>query len=196
MSDPALTHRLRQRSRRAGLMIGFSMLLTIALCAAGFTVIYTALDGFTSDFVSGSDVTPTQPGEVAAQSDGQPMPAATTAPASNGTQNQDNADDQAEPTAAPTEPANEDETPAPTATEEDDAFNPDFQSGRVSINLREGPSTSNSVVEVLPPATPLEYLDEDAPTDGPEDGNRWMKFSTEDGAEGWIREIDSEPYQP
>jgi hypothetical protein len=42
----------------------------------------------------------------------------------------------------------------------------------------------------------LQYLGEDAPTTDPSDGNRWMKFRTENGDEGWVREIDTDAYQP
>ena len=192
MSDPGLTHRLRQRSRRAGLMIGISMVLTIALCAVGFTVIYTALEGFTSDFVSRTEVVPTEP-EIIAEGnpdDTSPPPAESLA------QNQDNsADDQNN--AEPDEPE-----PTPILVEDDEPeepsegdFDPDYQLQGVTVNLRSGPSTSTSIVTALPPSTPLEYLNEDAPTDSPADGDRWMMFETEDGLEGWIREIDVTDYE-
>lgn len=185
MSDPGLSHRLRQRSRRAGLMIGFSMILTIALCAVGFTVIYTALDNFTADFVSGSDERATEPDIAAAQTNNQPNAAATEPPQAAGNAGQNEAQQQAEPT-----------EPEPTATLDEDAFDPDYQNGNVTVNLRAGPSTADSIVDTVPPAAPLQYSNEDAPTTSPSDGDRWMKFRTEDGAEGWIREIDVTPFQP
>ena len=189
MSDPGLSHRLRQRSRRSGFMIGVSMLLTIAMCAIGFTVLYTALDAFTSDFISSTDETPTIQAEVAAPD----------------TSNADPAD---EPTAASVEPTTppdpaQPQQAQPTATiaatqrANDGEFDPDFQiASDVTINLREGPSTATNILEGLPPATPLEYLDEDAPTDNPSDGERWMQFETEDGLVGWVREIDVTEYVP
>lgn len=172
-------------------MIGVSMLLTIALCAVGFTVLYTALDAFTSDFISKTDETPTIQAQVAQQN--------TDANANTG------AGDQPTPAAAdPTSPPQQQaDAPDPTATaastEEanDGEFDPDYQiASDVTINLREGPSTATSILDGLPPDTPLEYLDEDAPTDNPGDGERWMKFETEDGLVGWVREIDVTEYVP
>jgi cytoskeletal protein RodZ len=190
MSDPGLSHRLRQRSRRAGFMIGVSMLLTIALCALGFTVLYTALDDFTTDFISKTDETPTVEVEVA-QHD--------TSSTSNTTENQAPAQPKA---TAPAQQQQQD-TPAPTATvaatasADSGGFKPDYQiASDVTINLREGPSTATSILDGLPPDTPLEYLNEDEPTDNPGDGERWMKFETEDGLVGWVREIDVTEYVP
>ena len=190
MSDPGLSHRLRQRSRRAGIMIGLSMILTIALCAVGFTVIYTALDGFTSDFVSSQDndteVTPTDVGQIAegitnsTNDDGD----------EGGTEEQTDEqlpaenNQQPEPTLTP--------EPEPEPTEEEDGFDPDFQVGSVTVNLREGPSTDTGIVNGLPPATPLQYLGEDATTDGED----WMRFVTEDGQEGWILEVLVTEFEP
>jgi hypothetical protein len=171
-------------------MIGVSMLLTIALCAVGFTLLYTALDAFTSDFISKTDETPTIEAEVAQQS----------APntGGNGVNPTPRA---AEATSAPQQAAAD--TPAPSATVQatpppnDGEFTPDYQiASDVTINLREGPSTATSILDGLPPATPLEYLNEDAPTDNPGDGDRWMKFETEDGLVGWVREIDVTAYKP
>jgi hypothetical protein len=171
-------------------MIGVSMLLTIALCAVGFTVLYTALDAFTADFISKTDETPTIQAQVAQQDPpdtgstgggAQPTPAA----------------------AVPTSPPQQQDAPeatatvAPTSGANDGEFDPDYQiASDVTINLREGPSTATSILEGLPPDTPLEYLDEDAPTDNPGDGERWMKFETEDGLVGWVREIDVTEYVP
>ena len=196
MSDPGLSHRLRQRSRRAGFMIGVSMILTIALCAIGFTVFYTALDGFTSDFISETEEVPTEAPQVAQDTTEQPAEA----PAEQPQPTEPPAERQPAEQQAPEQPQPT-EASAPTPTEEggadDGDFTPDYQIGSdATVNLREGPSTATSILDGLPPATPLEYLDEDAPTDSPEDGERWMKFVTEDGMEGWIREIDVTEYEP
>ncbi|HYH12175.1 MAG TPA: SH3 domain-containing protein [Thermomicrobiales bacterium] len=190
MSDPGLSHRLRQRSRRAGFMIGLSMILTIALCAVGFTVIYTALDGFTTDFVSSQegddDVTPTGVDEIAEEL----SETSAETPESQPTPDEQPADTEGEEP-APTP------TPSPEGEEDDDdGFDPDYQVGSVTVNLREGPSTSTGIVNGLPPATPLQYLGEEAPTESPSDGDRWMRFVTEDGLEGWIREIDVTEFVP
>jgi hypothetical protein len=68
------------------------------------------------------------------------------------------------------------------------------------LNLRSEPSAAGgdqTVVTVLPPSTPLQYLNEEqATTNAAQNGDRWMRFRTEAGEEGWLREIDTEPYQP
>jgi hypothetical protein len=169
-------------------MIGLSMLLTIAVCAIGFTVLYTALDAFTSDFISSTDETPTIEAQAAAPDANNPVGdvAAPTAPPAEPTTPPDAAQpEEAQPTVAATREANE------------GGFDPDFQiASDLTINLREGPSTATSILDGLPPATPLEYLDEDAPTDNSSDGERWMKFETENGLVGWVREIDVTEYEP
>lgn len=191
MTEPGLNHRLRQRSRRAGVMIGVSMALTIALCVAGFSVIYASLDDVLSDFISrdrpAANVEEPVPGtQIAAQDSAPTQPAA----------------GQAEDTTAPTVPPTEAPEPTePPATPPQEAFEPDYQtSSQYSLNLRAEPSSDDDespVVAVLPPASPLQYQNQDQPTDNPEvDGRRWMLFVTEDGDEGWIREIDVEPYEP
>src|SRR5690606_877165 len=115
----------------------------------------------------------------------------------------------AEPTTPPQAP--QADTPEPTATPaltedaDEQGFDPAYQIDAGStVNLRQGPWTATSIIDRLPPATavaypratPLEYLNEDAPTDSPGDGERWMKFETEDGLVGWVREIDVTEYVP
>ena len=118
------------------------------------------------------------------------------------------------PAADPAEPANEqpaveepvievqpDVQPAApveaTVAATADEFEPTHQIGvGQSVNFRSGPSTTDPIIVALPPAAPLEYLDEDEPTTNPSDGDRWLRFRNENGDEGWIREIDTEPYQP
>jgi hypothetical protein len=93
----------------------------------------------------------------------------------------------------PTQPAPAEPPVSPTAED----FQPTHQIGAgQSVNFRSGPSTTDAIIVALPPETPLQYLNEDAPTENPSDGDRWMRFSNEAGDEGWIREIDTEPYQP
>ncbi len=211
MSDRGLTHRLSQRSRRAGLMIGISMVVTVAFCAIAFTVIYTALEGFTSDFVSSAD----------SSAPGNDPESSTVAedlaevPSFSGLdlgQDDEEAEDTGEvpPNSAESVPT---PTPAPEPEPDEEGedeenggegeFNPDFQiQGAASINFREEPTTASSVLTTLPPATPLEYLGEDAPTESTADGDRWMMFRTapddenEDGLEGWVRAIDTIEFEP
>lgn len=191
MTNPGLNHRLRQRSRRAGVMIGISMALTIALCVAGFSIIYASLDDLLGDFVSREQAAANVDASVAGTQIAAQEPAATNPPA-----------EQAPPTVAPTAPPEPTQAPTePPATPPDTAFEPDYQtSSNYSLNLRSGPSSQggeSTVVAVMPPASPLQYQDEEAPTENPaQDGDRWMLFVTEDGDEGWIRELDVESYQP
>jgi hypothetical protein len=43
-------------------------------------------------------------------------------------------------------------------------------------------------VATLDPGTPLQYLDEQTTGD---DGSIWLLMKTEDGVEGWLREVDT-----
>lgn len=196
MQDPGLNHRLQQRSRRSGFMIGLTMALTLAVCVGSFTFIYAQLEPVVSDFVSSgeSEAVATQPADVAA--------AAPTEDASAGDQP---ADTQAQPTQAPAESQptaepTEDADPTP----EDGEFVPDYQiDSPAPVNLRAGPSVNDSGEPIIavPIDAPLMYLDESQPTEDPEgdglgEGQVWMKFRTEDGEEGWIREIDVTEYTP
>lgn len=183
MTDPGLNRRLRQRSRRAGLMIGISMAFTIGVCVGSFSMIYASLDTFIGDFISQdvpTAIVATQPPAQVAVGD---------APA--------------QPTVPPTQPAAPQPT-APTAGETQAAtqpsFTPDFQtSSQYSLRLRSEPSTDgpdSTIITVLPPASPLQYMNHEQATENPaEDGDRWLRFRTEDGQEGWLREIDVETYQ-
>lgn len=183
MTDPGLSARLRQRSRRAGLMVGVSMALAIAICVGVFTAIYAGLTPWLSDIVPIAPAASTQVANNDARS----------APASSGGTEQ--------PAIAPVEEAAPTPTPAPEAEPttppepEADAFEPTHQinvpNGQ-SINLRPEPSTNNSAIRALAPGTPLQYLDEES--QGTDDV--WMRFATEEGEEGWVREIDTEPYVP
>lgn len=185
MTDPGLNRRLRQRSRRAGLMIGVSMALTIAVCVGSFSVIYASLDTFIGDFISReapTAVVATQPPAQVAAVDAPTQPPAPAQPT--------------QPAAQPTAPA---VVETPVATQP--AFTPDYQtSSQYSLRLRSEPSTDgpdSTIILVLPPASPLQYMNQEQPTENPaEDGDRWLRFKTEDGQEGWLREIDVEIYQP
>jgi len=185
MTEPGLNTRLRQRSRRAGIMIGISMALTIAVCVAGFSVIYAALDGFTGDFVSrdAPTVEPTASASndsVATGSIGQTQQAAR--PIDTIVVESPTAGSIAPPTATPS------------------AFTPNYQiTGSSSVYLRSGPGTSSQPVTTLDPATKLEFLNDRVKTDDPaNDGfsGDWLKFRTESGDEGWVREIDVGTYVP
>ena len=177
MTDSGLSTRLRQQSRRAGLMVGITMVLAIAICIFGAAVLFAWLSRPFSDLIP----------VVAPAAQVQPTAAPAGQPPAQG-------DQQAiAPQAQPTQPPAAAPTVSPTA----DDFKPTHQIGASqSVNFRAGPSTTDAIIVALPPKTPLQYLNEDAPTTNPSDGNRWMRFRDEAGDEGWIREIDTEPYQP
>jgi hypothetical protein len=189
MQDPGLNHRLHQRSRRSGFMIGLTMALTLIVCVGSFTLIYAQLEPVVSDFVSDGEtaVVATSPPEVAeaVPTEGAAAPADQQAAA---------------PTAEPTPP------PEPTveSTPDTGEFTPDYQvDSPAPVNLRAGPSVNNSgeAIIAVPIDAPLMFLDETQPTedpagDGLDEGQVWMKFRTEDGEEGWIREIDVTEYTP
>jgi hypothetical protein len=181
MTDPGLSDRLRQRSRRAGLMVGVSMALAIAICVGVFAGIYASLTPWLSDLVPIAPAASTQvasnnaPAAPVNQSNDQPA----IAPA-----------EQADPTVAPEPTAPTEPTPTP----ESNGFEPTHQivAAGQSINLRPEPSTNNTPIRALSPATPLQFLDEESPSDE----GTWLRFRTEQNEEGWVREIDTEPYQP
>ena len=166
-------------------MVGVTMLLVLAICIFGAAALYAALSRPFSDLVP--NVAPGVPISAAsnqgnAAADETPAPAIETEPtAAPETEAQAAAEADAQPTVAPS----------------DEEFDPTHQIGAgTSVNFRAGPSTADSIIVALPPATPLEFLDEEEPTDNPADGDSWMRFRTEDGQEGWVREIDTVPFQP
>ena len=176
MTDPGLTNRLRQHSRRAGIMVGLSMALTIAICVGGFTTIYARLAPFTTDFVAANTPIPSatpRSTQIAATSGGSGtngVPPTATAPP-----------------APPTPTATVDPTQTPT-------FEPDLQSNsELAVNLRQEPGTQANIVTVLTAQTPLQSSGEEQT--GP-DGEIWIRVRTEDGEEGWIWRNSADPYQP
>jgi hypothetical protein len=190
MQDPGLNHRLQQRSRRSGFMIGLTMALTLAVCVGSFTLIYAQLEPVVSDFVSSgeTEVPPTREPVVA---EAQPTSQTNQQPPAQTTD---------QPTPEPTGEAEATTEPTP----EDGVFEPDYQidSGQ-PVNLRAGPSVNNSgePIVAVPIDAPLMYLGESQPTEDPAgdglgEGQVWMKFRTEDGEEGWIREVDVTEFTP
>jgi hypothetical protein len=180
MTNPGLDNRLRQHSRRAGIIIGLSMALTIAMCIGGFAVIYAKIDPFTRDFVNAATITPTpQPTKTpkASKSNGNAAAADTSnAAAAN------------QPTETPVP-----EQPAPTQTPA--GFNADYRvSSDVRVNLRSGPSVDTDIVTTLDSGAELQYLNKTQDSADPEaDGAKsWMNFRDQDGNEGWVRSIDVE----
>ena len=192
MTDPGLNQRLRQRSRRSGLMIGFSMLLTLVVCVGAFTMIYARLEPVVADFVGRGDIVAPTPIPTAV-----PVAQAPQEPAATETEASESTDDDSD------SPAQGGDNQIESADNDPDEFIPDYQNDAgQSVNLRPGPSISSGApVMALPMAAPLMYLGEEQPTEDPEgdqmeSGQVWMKFRTEDGSEGWVREIDVSEYEP
>jgi hypothetical protein len=160
-------------------MVGITMVLAIAICIFGAAGLFAWLSRPFSDLIPmvapAAQVQPAaEPAEPSGQQPAEEEPAVQVQP-------------------EPTPPAPAAATESPAAEE----FQPTHQiSSAQSVNFRTGPSVGDSVIVALPPETPLQYLEEDAPTSGPNEGDRWMRFRTEDGQEGWVLEILTAPYQP
>jgi hypothetical protein len=157
-------------------MVGISMFLAIAICVFGAAGLFAWLSRPFSDLIP-----------IVA-------PAATVAPAPEPTAPpNDEAPVIQQETAQDPDPAVEQSAePTPTAATED--FAPTHQIGASqSVNFRAGPSTGEPIIIALSPATPLQFLGDE---DSSQNGELWMRFRTEDGREGWVREIDTETFQP
>jgi len=162
-------------------MVGFSMVLTMIILIFGAAGLFAWLSRPFSDLipmvVPAAEIQSTEPptNSEAAAPPAEPIIEAEAAP------------EPADPT-----------PPLPTAEpEEETEFEATHQiSANQSVNIRTGPSTSDSVIVALSPGTPLQYLDEDEPASDSADGNRWMLFRTEDGQEGWVLELLVVPFQP
>jgi hypothetical protein len=170
------------------------MALAIAICIAGFVAIYVQLQPYISDFVTQDP--PEEEARVAAAPDPTEPPAddEEEEPAPTEEPSQDEEAAASDEEEAPPEDEEEDE---PEPTEESEEFEPDLQSNsEFQINLRSEPTTNSDIIIVLTFAQPLEATGETAPADNPvEDGDLWIQVRTENGEVGWMREIDSEPYQ-
>jgi hypothetical protein len=177
MTDSGLSARLRQQSRRAGLMVGFTMILAMTILIIGAAGLFAWLSRPFSDLIpmvapaAGIQAT-TPPADVA-------VAIVPTQPVI-----------ETESETAPIAPTPRPPTEAPEETE----FAPTHQvSANQSVNIRSGPSTNDPPIIAMSPGTPLQYLDEDETAP---DGERWMLFRTEDGQEGWVWEELIVPYQP
>jgi hypothetical protein len=176
MSDSGLSTRLRQQSRRAGLMVGITMVLAMAILIFGAAGLFAWLSRPFSDLIP--VVAPAAEAPVIEEPrEPAEAPVAPTQPAPT-VQIESTEAAAAEPTAAPTA----------------EAFEPTHQiSANQSVNFRTGPSTNDPVIIALSPATPLQFLDESSQS---ADGEQWMRFRTEDGQDGWVNEELTVPYEP
>jgi hypothetical protein len=151
------------------------MIAVIALCIAGFIVIYVQLNPFLTDFVGAEQgaVTPTPRAAAAGeQADSDPTEEPTEEP--QATEEADNTVQEAN------------QSPTETAFQATHTSNPDFR-----INLRPGPGVdSGTELAQLDPGTELQFLGDE---ENDSEGTPWMHVRTEDGLDGWIREIDTTP---
>lgn len=182
MSAPGLDKRLNQHARRAGLMVGISMALTIAVCIASFVWIYAKVDPFTRDFIDQATAPPTKKAAATSNSNASDVETETS-------------DQQANDNGGNVEKSAPTEEPAPTATSR--SFKATHRvSAESAVNLRPGPAVgSGDPITQVEPGSELQYLNDTQPSEDPDaDGDlNWLKFRTEDGLEGWIREVDVEP---
>jgi hypothetical protein len=188
MTDTGLTSRLRQHSRRAGLNIGVTMALAIAVCIIGFAAIYAQLTPLLSDFV-GQDSRSERPVVRAPSQDTNTDHASRTEPQPAATQPAGSASNATE--APPT-------APPPTVAPAEE-FTPDLQSNSgAQVNLRSSPGQADgsnpdaNVLTTLPLAAPLQVIGEEQTVDG----QTWLNVRTENGDEGWIISAATEPYNP
>jgi hypothetical protein len=178
-----LDYRLHQRGRRSGVIISVSIATAMILGIVTFVLIYALVDPLTTEFISkgGAEVNLPAPDPLPTEAARDPTAAATTA---------------AEVAGVPTPTIAVELLGNAEATADGGGFQADYRvsaSGR--INLRSGPGTNANVVVVLPAGEPLEFLGERRVTDNPQRdglprGGLWLKFRTEQGDKGWIREID------
>ena len=152
------------------MLVGLSMALAIAICIVGFIWIYVRVGPIFSDFIpeSSSNLTP-----VVLSGVGTPAGAATPA-----------AQIAIVTTPTPTATISASPTAIWEATHK-------IVSGE-TVNFRAGPTTSSDVVDVLPPGTQIKFVGEQQQTNGV----TWMHFQSQDGTEGWVREVDVTPLVP
>jgi hypothetical protein len=83
-------------------------------------------------------------------------------------------------------------TPAPEAGNAAAPFHRTHEiRGDISVTLRSGPSrTDADVIRELPPGTPLQSLRQRSRGANPEEDGAWLWMRTEDGGQGWVREMD------
>ena len=184
MSAPGLDKRLNQHARRAGLMVGISMALTIAGCIGSFVWIYAKVDPLTRDFVDQSTAAPTR--QAAASNDSNDDEEETPVP-----------DEEDDSNSGEVEEADPTEETEPTATSR--SFNATHRViSETPVNLRPGPGiNSGDPLATVDPGEGLQYLNDTELGQDPGGGElNWLEFRTEDGLEGWIREVDVEPINP
>lgn len=176
MNDPGLSNRLRQHSRRSGVAIGITMAITIAVGILTSAWMFGQLEPLVADITGYDEETPVPAEELT-------VAEVDSSGTSGGNQTTDTSSSASSSTAQPTIAA-----PAPTPTlsqfEITHRSNPNF-----TVNFRPGPSVSSgNPITSLSPNTPMRWLGDQGQD---EEGLLWLLMETEDGIEGWIREVDA-----
>jgi hypothetical protein len=177
VDQTGLNERLEQYSRRSGMMIGVSMALVVTLTIGAFIWVFFKIDPYSTDFTGRTGANYPTPAIVRVLAS---PPGAVAA--SPGTATAAGAPAIPTPTALGTPVANGAATPAFAPTH----VIADYGQ---QVNLRAGPSTSSSRIASLAPGTKLKFLNEQQ-TIGE---TVWMRFQTERGDIGWVRQIDTTP---
>jgi hypothetical protein len=179
VDQTGLSERLQQHTRRSGMMVGVSMGIVVVILVASFTWLFFRLDPFFSDFAGRSGVARSSP-EVARviASARASVTAARTSPV---------ADNGLPLPPSPTALAG----PRASATAGFAATHLVANFGQ-QVNLRAGPSTAASRVALVTPGTRLMYLNEEQQVGD----TLWMRFQTERGDTGWIRQLDTVAVRP
>jgi len=166
------------------MMVGVSMALVVGLLIASFTWLFFRLDPFFSDFAGRSGVSYASPVARVIVS---PRAGTPTATPGGGA---------IVAGAIPTAPPLVANTPTPTvlglAGTARASATPSFRATHVvvdygqQVNLRAGPSAASARMALIAPGTRLQFLDEQEQA-----GELiWMRFQTERGDVGWVRQID------
>lgn len=174
VDQTGLNERLDQHSRRSGMLVGVSMALVVALLIGSFTWLFFRLDPLFTDFAGRTGVERASP--IAAR-----VVNTRTATARAGAAPPAESAFPQLPTPTALAPA----TPVAAATP---GFTPSHAIADFGqqVNLRAGPSVGSTVVALLPPGTRLQFMNEEERT-----GTAvWMRFQTERGDTGWVRQID------
>jgi hypothetical protein len=174
VDQTGLSERLQQHTRRSGMMVGISMAVVVVLLVVSFTWIFFRLDPFFSDFAGRSGVARSSPEVarvIATPRTGSPVAGASPA-----------VDNGLPLPPSPTALAG----PRASATAAFAATHLVADFGQ-QVNLRAGPSTTASRVALLTPGTRLMYLNEDQQVGD----TLWMRFQTERGDTGWVRQLDT-----
>lgn len=174
VDQTGLNERLDQHSRRSGMLVGVSMAIVVALLIGSFTWLFFRLDPLFTDFAGRTGVERASPvvarvvnTRTATARAGAVTPAESTFPQL--------------PTPTALAPA----TPVAAATP---GFAPSHAIADFGqqVNLRAGPSAASARVALLAPGSRLQFLNEEERAGE----TVWMRFQTERGDTGWVRQID------